>query len=258
MDVHDVSGTPEYAQFMEMQFKNLLEAQKRKGRRPQSASRDELDMKYMFGRMMRGDQTASNHNMRTTFIPPAYLPCTVPLANLTKIMIKDMRLETHHRGSYVLLKAIVPADRISGVFSIVEDEEGSALTISLYYQGKDRAVEGILPQTTVFIVKEPYLKVMADGNCGIRVDQVTDVFFLGVENPLMPAAWRQMSRNVRGTADSLKAKGNEHFHEGKYFAASDRYVLMRTSFWIIADLRDVLIATPKPSIVIPLKSNSAR
>jgi hypothetical protein len=146
MDIKDVSNAPEYAQLMERQSQILLEARKRKGKRPQLASREELVMKYMFAHMMREGQSGFDLHMKTTFIPPAYAPSIIPLANLTKAMINDLRLETHHRGSYVLLRSIVPTDRISAVLSIVEGEEGSALNFSLYHQGKDRAVEDILAQ----------------------------------------------------------------------------------------------------------------
>lgn len=187
-------------------------------------------MKYMLARMMREGQSGFDLHMKTTFIPPAYAPSIVPLANLTKAMINDLRLETHYRGSYVLLRSIVPADRISAVLSIVEDEDGSALTFSLYHQGKERAVEDILAQGAVFIVKEPYLKVMADGNCGIRVDHVTDISYLGMENPLMPAPWRQTC-DGRANAEDMKVKGNEYFHKGKYYAAIDRYESMGRVPW---------------------------
>ncbi|PCH04123.1 Tetratricopeptide-like helical [Penicillium occitanis (nom. inval.)] len=200
MDGQDMSQVHLYSQLMETQSQILIEAQKRKGKRPQLASRDELAMQYKFSRMMGERQSNLDHEMETIFMPSAYAPSVISFANLTKIMINDLRLEIHHRGSFVLLRSIVPADCTSGAFCIVEDEEGG-----------------------VFIVKEPYLTQLEDGNNGIRVDHATDISYLSMGNPLIPASWRQTSRDDRANAEEIKLKGNEYFLKGKYYAAIDSY-----------------------------------
>jgi hypothetical protein len=76
-----------------------------------------------------------------------------------------------------------------------------------------------LAEGSVLIVKKPYLKRNADGTYGIRVDHVTDLVHLSMEDPLMRAAWRQTSRDDRANAEDMKAKGNDYFHKHKYYAA---------------------------------------
>ncbi|GAM37415.1 TPR domain protein [Talaromyces pinophilus] len=223
MDGQDMSQVHLYSQLMETQSQILVEAQKRKGKRPQLASRDELAMQYKFSRMMGERQSNLDHEMETIFMPSAYAPSVISFAYLTKIMINDLRLEIHHRGSFVLLKSIVPADCTSGAFCVVEDEEGNALTLIVYYQGQYRTAEDLLPQGGFFIVKEPYLTQLEDGNNGIRVDHATDISYLSMGNPLIPASWRQTSRDDRANAEEMKLKGNEYFLKGKYYAAIDSY-----------------------------------
>lgn len=69
---------------MESQSQILIEAQKRKGKRPQLASRDELAMQYKFARMMGERQSDLDHEMETIFMRPAYAPSVISFADLTK------------------------------------------------------------------------------------------------------------------------------------------------------------------------------
>lgn len=93
-------------------------------------------------------------------------------------MIRDLTLETHHRGVYILLRAVTPADTMTAAMVIVEDEEENVLMLQLYNQEKELSTNGRPIEGTVMIVKEPYLKVMSDGNYGIRVDHLSDVRFI--------------------------------------------------------------------------------
>lgn len=167
-------------------------------------------------------------------------------------MINDLHLETDHRGSFVLLRFIVPMGRTSGAFCIVEDEEGNALTLIVYYQGQDRAAEDLLPQGGVFIVKEPYLTQLEDENSGIRVIMLP-IYHLSMGNPLIPAAWRQTSRNDRANVEEMKLKGHEYFLKGKYYAAIDRYESSKAQWWSLT----WWIVIAKSSIVIPPTKSSA-
>lgn len=93
-------------------------------------------------------------------------------------MIKDLLLETHHRERYLLLRTVIPTDTMTAVMAIVEDEDGEVLTLQLYNQGDDLSGAQDIRQGTVIVVKEPYVKVMADGNYSIRVDHLSDVKFI--------------------------------------------------------------------------------
>lgn len=91
--------------------------------------------------------------------------------------IKDLRLETHHRGNCLLLRSITPPNKMTAIMVIVEDEMKDAVMLQLYQQvdKMHRPATSILNQNDVCLVKEPYFKVMADGNYGLRVDHVSDL-----------------------------------------------------------------------------------
>ncbi|PGH18369.1 hypothetical protein AJ79_00435 [Helicocarpus griseus UAMH5409] len=86
--------------------------------------------------------------------------------------------------------------------AIVEDEMEDVLCLQLYHQDVDRANDDILPQGTVFIIKEPYLKLMADGNYGIRVDHLSDIVYLPVGDHRFP---RVGSEGLRNTCSYTRA-----------------------------------------------------
>ncbi|KIA75674.1 hypothetical protein HK57_00535 [Aspergillus ustus] len=223
MDTHDVSSAPEYLQHLQKQKKVLQNAQFHKGKALQpTKSRDELIMEFMFRRMMSRDRSANKHEIRSSFVPPAYPPSVAPLSTLKRIRIRELTLETHHRGSYILLRAVTPTDRMTAVMAVVEDERGDVLMLQLYNQEKEFSTDGRLVEGTGILVKEPYLKIMADENYGIRVDHLSDVKVLLSSDPLVPLSW-QGRREMDATANDYKTKGNDHFNKAEYYLAIDWY-----------------------------------
>ncbi|KAJ5198589.1 uncharacterized protein N7498_007706 [Penicillium cinerascens] len=177
MDTYDVSDVPEYLRILQGQKRTLRNAQSKKGQRPKAMkSREEILAQFML-RQMINQGPVGPHSIRSAFIPSAYPPSVLPLTDLKKIMIKDLTLETHHRGSYILLRTASQPDIMTAIMAIVEDEDNRALMLQLYNQEKEIATD-CLTQGTILIVKEPYLKIMADGDCGIRVDHLSDVRFI--------------------------------------------------------------------------------
>ncbi|KAL4746119.1 hypothetical protein BDW72DRAFT_210749 [Aspergillus terricola var. indicus] len=227
MDVHDVSGIEQYIYLLQAQERTLRNAQSRRGqpwKRPKS--RDEIIMSLRLSHIMgRRDPFARpvNPKIQTSFLPPAYPPCTATMADLKKVAISDLRLETHHRGLYVLLRAVTPTSIMTGILLIVEDEAGDVLLLQLYNQEEQLAKDGRLVEGTVILVKEPYLKVMVDGNHGIRVDHLSDVKFLSDHDEQIPLAWRQKVRIIDMSANDWKLKGNKWFDKGSYHLAIDCY-----------------------------------
>jgi hypothetical protein len=69
-----------------------------------------------------------------TVIGHPYSPSVARLANLEKLMIKDLKLEPNHRGFFSLLRFVCPAMRMTAVMNIVEDEVGSVVPIAVYLQ----------------------------------------------------------------------------------------------------------------------------
>jgi hypothetical protein len=223
MNTHDVSDAPQFMQLLLKQQQNLRDAQSRKGQHPEGRrSREEITLQFRLRLMMRQGRTDFNtFNLRSSSIPPAYTPCLSPFCDLTKVMIKDLLLETNHRGTYLLLRSITPPDRMTAVMAIVEDENKDALMLQLYYQEEEneRAAEEILEEGTVLIVKEPYFKLMSDGDYGIRIDHLSDVTYLPTYDKRVPNCWQLRSTEHNVSASAWKTKGNDYFNKSKYDAA---------------------------------------
>ena len=220
MDTHDVSEVPEYFRYLQRQKQNLKNAQAVKGNLAMPRkSRDEILMQFMFRQMMKAKAPANPTNIRSSFIPPAYTPCIRPFNKLKRIMIKSLCLETHHRDRYLLLRSITQTDTMTAVMAIVEDEEGSVLMLQLYNQELELSGAQSLKAGTVLAVKEPYVKVMADGDYGIRVDHLSDVFFIPEFDDLVPSSWRGHVTQDEENALSWKAKGSKHFNQNDFRSA---------------------------------------
>lgn len=159
--------------------------------------------------------------MKTTFVPPAYPPCVMPIESLQPIKIRDLQLETHHRGRYLLLRSITPPVRMTGIMAIVVDENDDAVTLQLYQQDHEdvRPAANIINTGFVLVVKEPYFKVFGDGGYGLRVDHRSDAVTLNLDHDLIPKKWR--SSTVGESSNSLKAIGNQHMAKRAYWEAID-------------------------------------
>jgi hypothetical protein len=220
MDTHDVSDVPEFLGCLREHKQNLKNAQAVKGCPARSKnSRDEILMQFMFRQMMNTKPPVNPNHIRSSFLPPAYPPCVTPFSKLKKVMMTSLCLETHHRGRYLLLRMITPTDTMTAVMAVVEDEEGSVLIIQLYNQEQELSGAQTLREGTVLVVKEPYVKVMADGDNGIRVDHLSDVRFIPEFDDLVPLSWKKRVTQADETASFWKAKGNEHFDQEDYKSA---------------------------------------
>jgi hypothetical protein len=219
MDVYN--DTEQYTHMIDRQKKTLLEAKRRQGQRPRDRkSREEAYSKFMVALMLRGnkDQKLMIHS---SFIPPAYLPCTTPINQLRGVAIKDLQLETHHRGTYLLLRSITPPSRMTAIMAIMEDENGDVITLQLYQQEDEdtRAATDIVNVGTLLLVKEPYFKVMGDGDYGLRVDHLSDIVHLEKDNPRIPNIWQLRLIKIERSAESLKIRGNLAMQDSRYWDA---------------------------------------
>lgn len=156
-------------------------------------------------------------------LPTPYLPCVVSFKELKQLYINDLRPSSHHRGGYVMLRAVTPPLRMSAIISILEDEIGDAVSFQLYQQDEkiQPAVEDI-PQGRVCIIKEPWYKPMTDGSYGIRADHVSDVMLLPEADGKIPLKWRPQTDDVAMTATQLKETGNDALKVGKLLEAIER------------------------------------
>lgn len=225
MDTHDVSQVSEYLQYLQRQKRTLQNAQFRKGQTLKPIkSRDEIIMQFMFRQMMSNSRAGDKNELRSSFVPPAYHPSVASLSKLKKAVINDLTLETHHRGSYILVRAVTPTDRMTAIMAVVEDERGDVLMLQLYNHEPNLATDGRLVEGTVMLIKEPYLKMMADGDYGLRVDHLSDIRFIPDHDSLVPSVWRCLSE-IPASAVSWKTKGNNFFNQSAYYLAIDWYAL---------------------------------
>ncbi|PVH83807.1 SET domain-containing protein [Cadophora sp. DSE1049] len=229
MDIQDVSNDAQYAHILLAQKARLEAARAREGERPTDRpSRNALARDHMIQYqhfMALKNSGSKDVQMRASIVGDPYLPSTVSVKDLKKTMIDQLTLETHHRGSYLLLRLFVPPVRLTGIISLAEDEAGDALTFSLYQQESEdvRLAADILKKDSVLLLKEPYFKCVGDGGYGLRVDHPTDIVWLSNHDPLIPSAWRPAKVDSAKSGAEWKQKGNDEVKEGKFREAVKCY-----------------------------------
>ncbi|KAL8823300.1 MAG: hypothetical protein Q9191_005988 [Dirinaria sp. TL-2023a] len=228
MEIDDVSNVQSWMELLNRQKAVLQAASKRKSEDPSNRKPlRQLVHEFMSSYTSTKEMMASRnqHLIHQSFVPPPYQPSIAPLVELEKVPLKDLRLETHHRGSYVLLRTATPGLMMTAVMVVMEDENGSGVVFQLYQQRDDeyRTAEQVLPQKTVWIVKEPYFKVMNDGGYGIRVDHISDLVQLSDGDERIPEIWRPRISELEQGAIALKDDGNNALKAGKMYEAVSRY-----------------------------------
>ncbi|KFY88611.1 hypothetical protein V500_06244 [Pseudogymnoascus sp. VKM F-4518 (FW-2643)] len=223
MDAHGVS-TEQWERLKK--FKQTLEeAKKRQGERPND--RKPPEYAYMRFMMTFGPlgQEKPGHFIYTSFIAPAYLPCTTQVADLKHITINELRLETHHRGTYILLRCITPPNRLTAIMVLAEDKNNEVVSLQMYQQENEetRPAIDIANRGIVLLVKEPYYKTMSDGEYGLRVDHLSDIVHLRSDDVRIPLDWQPRLIEVDQSAEALKLKGNLAMKEGKFWDSISIY-----------------------------------
>jgi hypothetical protein len=157
----------------------IQNAERRKDERPvDMPSWGELVAEYGMTLTRRNlENLGSSHMLITTAIGKPYAAFDASFHELTKCMIKDLRIEIHHRGAYLLLRFFSETSRETAVSNLVDDENGDAVLFSLYMQKPEvvRKAESILKRGSVVILKEPYFKVGVGGSYMLRVDHPSDI-----------------------------------------------------------------------------------
>ncbi|KAN0087063.1 hypothetical protein V8E54_000751 [Elaphomyces granulatus] len=230
MDTYDVSSLDYYLKLLNKQKKNLKAAKARQGERPEDRmSQQDLvngfEMHLAVQQIHEWTTAPTERMMHSSFLPPPYLPSIAPLEELKQTFIKDLRLETHHRGAYLLLRSITRSNRMTAIMAIMEDEREDALMLQLYQQDdrKDRPATSILKQNDIVIVKEPYFKVMADGQYGLRVDHVSDLVRVEPCDKRVPGQWAPRISDLDKTVDDWDVEGNEAIKAEQYWLAVQNY-----------------------------------
>jgi len=213
--------------FMNRAERILQEAESRKGQKPHNRpSRSQHIFRHNYfsekGQEESGSDESEEHTLRvlTNIAYNEHPPCIAPFTTLEKKFLDDLRLEIAHRGSYILLRAVVNPNKYVSVTTIAEDENGEVELVEIYNQDGRRSPTSIMPEGQVFIVKEPYFKTTSDGGAGIRVDHVSDVIFLEGEDERIPENWRPRIRLLARRSLDWKEDGNRFYKEKQYFEAA--------------------------------------
>lgn len=222
MDISDLSDDQSYLGLLKTAQATLQLATRKRGQKPSPrVSREELTRnQHIFQYRPSTSNSGPNQpQVAISYITHKYPPSAVPLSALTKTYINDLCLETHHRGSYVLLRAFGPPSKMGAVMNAVEDENGGCDLIQLYNMDEARDPRKILPKDQILIVKEPFNKSNVTGGTSIRVDHVSDVIFLSPSDSRVPLEWRSRITPVDKTAMDWKEEGNTFFRCSKFHEA---------------------------------------
>jgi hypothetical protein len=77
---------------------------------------------------------------------------------------------------------------MTAILAIMEDENGDAIMLQLYQQedGDTRTAANIVDVSILLLVKEPYFKVIGDGEYSLRVDHLSNIIHLERDDARVP------------------------------------------------------------------------
>lgn len=162
--------------------------------------------------------------MVTHFIDVAYSPCDVPLAGLVPINLRELTLETHHRGRVLIVKSFCEPVKAAYIMSAVEDELGDVDRLAVHNLLPTAEANTVLPQGAIVAIKEPYYKfVTTQGVTMVYVDHPTDLVLLKPGNGIIPRGLDTRPMEMSRSALRLKEEGNAKFVNRNFQAAAEIY-----------------------------------
>ncbi|CAF0794077.1 unnamed protein product [Rotaria sp. Silwood1] len=144
------------------------------------------------------------------------------LMSMTRINLKETKINRVHKGSMILLHSIVdPFITPRSIQSIVEDANGNVIRLAIYNWYTilaDQSMEHIrnrVKRERHFIVGNPFIKMAADGLLMLRVD-----------NPRLEMWFTDYEKEIEQMdADKLRDLGNKCFHNNDINGAIEYYSL---------------------------------
>lgn len=156
------------------------------------------------------------------YISHKYPPSVASFSALTKIFTQDLRLETNHRGHYMVLRTITPPTKAAGIVTVAEDENGECELVQFPVFDTDQAIiPNFLSESQVFIVKEPFYKSNTTGELetgtSVCVDHISDIIFLRPNDIRIPPKWQDQGHDLKTdkTAVNWKEEGNRLYGDGR-------------------------------------------
>lgn len=209
--------TKECVALLESQKKRLDNARRRKGEIPDDSQKPQelVESHWRTSKWIKEkSHPGDNFIVDSSIIAPYYPPSTASPGSLTKMHIKELQLETHHRGSYLILRTNVPPIKVAGVIiSVMRDELHNMVMTSHHYVNAESLFLG-----GIFMIKEPYFTIRSDGDYHVRVDHVTDMIHVCAVSHWIPSNLRTHDDSSSMTSD-WKRKGDRELDHRNYIAA---------------------------------------
>ncbi|KAL8848406.1 MAG: hypothetical protein Q9221_006561 [Calogaya cf. arnoldii] len=143
----------------------------------------------------------------------AWLPCSVPLSGLKKVMLPELKTNTLHLASYILVKTT----SLRAPISLFEDEEGNTCQATIVLQDENHLLSEALAVAEIIVLKTPVCKLAKDGSKIIRIYHLTDIDVLDAHDFSLPAPWTSSGED--SSATDLKVLGDRHMQHKRYYDA---------------------------------------
>lgn len=166
--------------------------------------------------------TPAGHGMRVAYVGEPYQPCVVALSSLKAISLRELKLETHHRGRFLVVKTFCEPMRIASIINAVQDQNGDVDRIALHNFPINIHVNGTIPKDAIFAVKEPYYTLTIDGRVIIRIDHPSDLVRLQSDSNLVPSSMLSAPVPCPSAAE-MKELGNAAFKRRDWQTAEEYY-----------------------------------
>lgn len=153
-----------------------------------------------------------------SWLSDSYPPSTAPIHKLKRIFLKDLNLDFHHRGCYVLVQ-INPCLPFSGGVVVVDDEKGNLSGVRIVHQDGQRTYNESWGCAKFLVIKEPFYRAVSKSSIGcITVHHVTDVVVVLLNDPRLPKNWQLRTEK---SVDEWRQLGNKAVSEKQFHLAID-------------------------------------
>ncbi|THV83587.1 SET domain-containing protein [Aureobasidium pullulans] len=134
-----------------------------------------------------------------------------------QIYLKDLKVQTHHTGSVLLVRTIGHPRKLSVILPLtngVQDETTDVERLNVLFKStvKDRT---LLAKGNILLIKEPFFEE-ADDNHYIRVDNPSNLVLLADDHVAVPQLWQSRDNH---SALQWKLKGNAALKKEKVLEA---------------------------------------
>ncbi|TVY62314.1 hypothetical protein LSUE1_G007932, partial [Lachnellula suecica] len=218
VQINTYEASPDTQRFVHQLSANL------QGQRPQqNHSKEDLILKHN-GNLSLREAPSEVHPVKQVVLPTAYSPSTSPLDSLQKISLSDLKLETHHRGSFVTATTITAPYQSSETITIIQEETGHIAVLVLAFQDEVHQIAGSsLPLNSTVAIKEPYVQFSEESDYVIRVDHPSDIAVLRGDDPAVSMIMRFVAEKKEISPEEWKNAGDGAYLEKKYSSAIECY-----------------------------------